>query len=148
MFYERADFTALSSQSSKSIYVFGGWVSENNNTIIEKFDWRSEVWVVLDIKLNFQINKYHHLWTIKEGLPLPEETEEEKIKSVKSGSKKNETLDDINPNELLSENEKDNKSVNSEPPAPLSAAINPQDNTSLNPAELLYEKAKNLVKSK
>ena len=146
MFYERADFTALPSQSSKTIYVFGGWVAQENNTIIEKFDWRSEVWVILKIKLNFAINKFHHLWTIKEGLPIPEESNDQLINENKQ--KANGTLDDINPMELLSENEKENKSVNSERPASISAAVNPQDNTSINPAELLYEKVLNLVRSK
>ena len=49
MFHERADFTAISSQRSNSVYVFGGCLLEENSLIIEKFDWRWEVWVELKI---------------------------------------------------------------------------------------------------
>jgi hypothetical protein len=61
MFHERADFISLSSQPSKSIYIFSGCFQEDQSLLIEKFDCRSEVWVILSLKLPLKINKFHHL---------------------------------------------------------------------------------------
>jgi hypothetical protein len=35
--------------------------------LIEKYDTELEVWVILDVKLSFDLNEYHHIFAIMEG---------------------------------------------------------------------------------
>ncbi|CAI2371494.1 unnamed protein product [Moneuplotes crassus] len=122
MFHERADFTAIASQSSKSLYVFGGCINEQDNLLIEKFDCRCEVWVTLKIRMKFNINKYHHLCIVREGTAADDSSE-------------------VDQEEHKNSNVKDQKESDPEPLKPISAVNNPNEAEVLeHPPELLHEK--------
>ena len=145
MFHERSDFTALASQSSKSIYVFGGWVREEHNLLIEKFDSRWEVWVVLKLQMKFEINKYHHQSIIKEGKEIIEEPKKPKeIEIIKEDTKdtSNDSLDgESQGGSAQSTRIKEDKKETLDLPVPVSAITNPNEGDELsNPPLLLHEK--------
>jgi len=54
---ERADFTAVSHEKSRNIYVFGGCLDKEFNTVIEKYDTVMNVWVTLTLSLNVEFDK-------------------------------------------------------------------------------------------
>lgn len=87
--------------------------------------------------MKFNVNKYHQLCLIKEGLPL----EEENPPKPQTLSKKpnNETYDAINPVGLISDNEKDTKSVLSDIPPISNLSTNPNE-PPINPGELLHQR--------
>ena len=67
MYKERQSFFAVSSISSRCIYVMGGCYLDSDNWLIEKYDTERDVWVILDVKLDFDLNEFHHVFTIMEG---------------------------------------------------------------------------------
>jgi len=54
---ERADFTAVSHEKSRNIYVFSGCLDKEFNTVIEKYDTVMNVWVTLTLSLNVEFDK-------------------------------------------------------------------------------------------
>jgi len=67
MYNERQSFFSVASVSSKCIYVIGGCYNESSNRLIEKYDTEQDIWVILNVKMDFDLNEFHHIFTLMEG---------------------------------------------------------------------------------
>ena len=64
---ERQSFCALGSVIGRCIYVVGGCYTDSDSRMIEKYDTERDIWVILDVKLDFALNEFHHVFTMMEG---------------------------------------------------------------------------------
>lgn len=67
MYHERQSFFAVPALGSRSIYVTGGCRYETNNPLIERFDTVNEIWIILEVKMQTQLNEFHHIMAVMEG---------------------------------------------------------------------------------
>jgi len=83
MYKERQSFVVVGSVSGRCIYVAGGCYLDSDSRLIEKYDTVRDVWVILDVRLDFELNEFHHIFTIMEGgLEIFKREEKKEVKRL------------------------------------------------------------------
>lgn len=89
---ERADFSAVSHEKSWNIYVFGGCLDKEFNTVIEKYDTVMNVWVTLTLALNVDFDKIKTFVSLQPSIVIFGKQTDEKVVKYKPGISSGERL--------------------------------------------------------